>query len=279
MRNRKDKLNQALLCVANWLAPKATGNYLATVFITPNRYKRPHWEKNILVDAKRVDLSTGRTVWTWGQDGNPKVCLIHGWEGRGSQLGAFVKPLVEAGYHVFAWDGPAHGDSPGKTTNPVEFSNALKEDLELIGLFEAVVGHSMGAASIAMAMNNGLKVGKAIMIASPARWSAAVHNMGRRLHLRDATVEALFKALERKVGYPIESFDFHEWDKNGRRHESPLLILHDEQDEAVPISEYEKLKELFPKAKGKLFNGLGHRRILKDAEVISAVVKFIKEAA
>ena len=39
--------------------------------------------------------------------------LVHGWEGRGAQLGSLVGPLVEAGLSVVAFDAPAHGDSPG----------------------------------------------------------------------------------------------------------------------------------------------------------------------
>ena len=44
----------------------------------------------------------------------PSVYLVHGWGGRGSQLAAFVEPLVAAGHRVVLFDAPSHGDSdPG----------------------------------------------------------------------------------------------------------------------------------------------------------------------
>ena len=53
-----------------------------------------------------------KPYFAWGA--GPSVLLVHGWEGRGAQLGALVDPLVAAGYRVVALDGPAHGDSPGR---------------------------------------------------------------------------------------------------------------------------------------------------------------------
>ena len=50
---------------------------------------------------------------SWG-DG-PAVYLVHGWGGCRAHLGVFVKPLVEAGHRVIAFDLPSHNDSePGE---------------------------------------------------------------------------------------------------------------------------------------------------------------------
>ena len=35
-------------------------------------------------------------LWIWNADASETVILVHGWEGRGAQLGAFVRPLVGA---------------------------------------------------------------------------------------------------------------------------------------------------------------------------------------
>jgi hypothetical protein len=69
----------------------------------------------------------------WG-DG-PSVYLVHGWGGCRAHLGVFVKPLVDAGYRVFAFDLPSHNDSdpgdlaPGRTT--------IVECAEAVRAFEA----------------------------------------------------------------------------------------------------------------------------------------------
>ena len=44
-------------------------------------------------------------MYSWGS--GPTVLLVHGWEGRGSQLSAFAPALVKAGFRVVAVDMPA----------------------------------------------------------------------------------------------------------------------------------------------------------------------------
>src|SRR6478609_3042547 len=58
------------------------------------------------------DLATYR----WG-GGDRTVLLLHGWRGRASQFAPLVRELVAEGFHVVAFDAPAHGDSPGRNTD------------------------------------------------------------------------------------------------------------------------------------------------------------------
>ena len=44
----------------------------------------------------------GMKAWSWGE--GPIVLLVHGWNGRATQLGDFVAPLVERGYRVVAYE-------------------------------------------------------------------------------------------------------------------------------------------------------------------------------
>ena len=79
----------------------------------------------------------------------PVVYFAHGWGGRGSQLTAYVEPLVAAGYRVVLFDAPAHGDSgPGpagpRRTHGVEFGKALDAVSARFGPAHAVIAHSLG---------------------------------------------------------------------------------------------------------------------------------------
>src|SRR5947209_9832224 len=55
----------------------------------------------------------------WGE--GPPIYLVHGWGGQRAHLAVFVKPLVEAGHRVVAFDLPSHNESgpgavePGRT--------------------------------------------------------------------------------------------------------------------------------------------------------------------
>src|SRR5205085_10246750 len=97
--------------------------WAARLFTSPRRHPRPAREAAVLATARAVTLdvvtrATGRdraqrlAAWRWGT--GPTILLVHGWEGRGAQLGALVEPLVDAGFSVLTFDGPAHGDSSGK---------------------------------------------------------------------------------------------------------------------------------------------------------------------
>jgi len=82
----------------------------------------------------------------------PAVYLVHGWGGRGSQLAAFVEPLVASGHRVVLFDAPSHGDSDAGVAGPrrthgVELGQALDAVFARFGPAEAVVAHSLGAVS------------------------------------------------------------------------------------------------------------------------------------
>src|SRR5262249_6361441 len=62
-------------------------------------------ERELLARGERLDVVVGGArlaAWTFGE--GPTVLLVHGWNGRGSQLGAFVEPLVSAGYRAVLFD-------------------------------------------------------------------------------------------------------------------------------------------------------------------------------
>jgi hypothetical protein len=78
---------------------------------------------------------------SWG-DG-PAVYLVHGWGGCRAHLGVFVKPLVEAGHRVIAFDLPSHNESepgdlaPGRTTI-VECAEAVRAFVRAHGPARAI---------------------------------------------------------------------------------------------------------------------------------------------
>jgi hypothetical protein len=100
------------------LAPELAARIAARMFVTPRRHQRPPREREVLAWGQRIEEAGGLVGWTWGE--GPPVLLMHGWEGRAAQLGAFVGPLVAAGLKVVGYDAPAHGESAGKTATLIE---------------------------------------------------------------------------------------------------------------------------------------------------------------
>jgi alpha-beta hydrolase superfamily lysophospholipase len=56
-----------------------------------------------------------------------KILLIHGWSGRGTQLCSIADCFVKKGYTTISFDAPAHGKSPGKTSDMTEFIATILE--------------------------------------------------------------------------------------------------------------------------------------------------------
>src|ERR687889_951115 len=97
------------------LSPVLAGRLAARLFARPRHHARPDRERELIARGTRVALPDGLHATAWGA--GPTVLLVHGWEGRGAQLGAFVDPLVAAGFRVVALDNPAHGESNGSRSD------------------------------------------------------------------------------------------------------------------------------------------------------------------
>ena len=63
------------------------------------------------------------------------------------------------------------------------------------------------------------------------------------------------------------------------RMRAPLLVVHDQDDTDVPWQDGKTYAEAWPGARMMTTNGLGHRRILREPSVLSAVADFFKETS
>jgi pimeloyl-ACP methyl ester carboxylesterase len=252
------------------LAPSLAGRLAAKLFARPRRYERPRRERDLIARGTPLLIMGGLHATEWGE--GPAVLLVHGWEGRGAQLGALVDPLVAAGYRVVALDGPAHGDSPGSTTSAPEFVDALRATRDAAGRFAAIVGHSFGGFTSLLAIAHGLDAGRLVTIGAPSSVPEVLREFQRLVRLPDRALPAMVRALERRVGAPMASFDVASFAPRVR---VPVLVVHDVDDAEVPFADATRLAELLG-ARLVRTEGLGHRRILYAPDVVSTIVEFIE---
>ena len=150
----------------SYLFPKAIAKKALYFFATPQCIARPPSEMAWFESSKKFKFGTGIAAFEWGNPDGPLVILLHGWSGRGTQMGAFAAPLVEKNYRVIALDGPAHGDSAGEMTNPGDFANCLLQAQKEFGKIKAVIAHSFGGGSSVLAVSRGLRLEKLVLVAS-----------------------------------------------------------------------------------------------------------------
>lgn len=239
-------------------------------------------EADLLEVGARVDMETRAgsvAAWTWGE--GPVVVLMHGWNGRASQLGAFVPPLVNAGFRVVGFDAPGHGASPGTHSDIVRFADALADVVDtvrpVLGPAHAVIAHAMGAPATLFAMHQALlrtgelPVARFVFVAPPIDVRHFIRAFSERVELGRESATALGRLVEEKLAVRLEDLYAPAL---ARQMEAPLLVVHDDTDREVPVAAGRALATAWPGAMLHLTHGLGHHRVLQDREVIRSVVKF-----
>ena len=214
----------------------------------------------------------------FGSPAAPTAYLVHGWGGWWQQLGAFVPPLLEAGFQVVAFDGPSHGDSgPGRfgsrSTSLVELAGSLSAVVEAHGSAEVVVTHSVGGAATLHAHELGLQPGRLVLVAPPVAMAPILRWFAGGLGLGEDALRHLLSRAEDRVGWPLDHFDAVAMTRRRSGH-PPLLLVHDRDDVETPARGSRALAEAWPGAELLLTEGLGHRRVLWDPEVVERTVAF-----
>ena len=260
-------------------APSLAATYAERLFLTARRHPRPAWEARALATAdERFSIPhAGKLLpaWRWG-DGARTVLLVHGWEGRGSQMAAFVAPLTERGFSVVTFDVPGHGDAPSGLASVIEHARAVASVGAFLGPLHAVIAHSVGGAASLFATRHGFDAGRLALVAppvSPARFAAG---FGAMMQLGPQVLDAMVARLERRYGVPMADLLVT---PDAARFTKPVLVVHDVDDRVVELQAGEAIAKAAPA--GRLFttHGLGHSRILRAREVLDEVIPFVVDGA
>jgi pimeloyl-ACP methyl ester carboxylesterase len=254
--------------------PGLMGGWAFRLWFRTRRQPGSAAEQSAAGNAERLTLPVDGipiAVYRWGT--GPAVVFVHGWSGRATQVAAFVEPLTAAGFCLIAFDAPAHGKTPGRRTNILEFAAALQATAAAYGPLHGVITHSFGGMVLAYALQAGLVVGRVVCIGTPARLEFLVERFGRMLTLPDPVLADLRRRLERRFAANV--WELMSTDSNARALTVPALIVHDRDDREVPWQQGERIAAAWPGAQWLATRGLGHRRILQDAATVRAVTDFL----
>jgi len=227
------------------------------------------------VDARRETVVAGMhslAVWQAGPSAAPGVLLVHGWGGPGVQLGHFITPLLARGFRVVWFDHPGHGESGHAVVALPDFVRALEAISATHGPFVAAIGHSLGAAALGVALRRGVRVSRAAFVSAPASISEHARNFARWLGITPAIREAMRQRIEGRYGVRFAEID--RIDDLGQL-QLAALFVHDSADAEVPFEHALRLSSRLPDARLLRTYGLGHHRILRDRNVVGAIVDFV----
>ena len=246
------------------------------LFVTPVNFPLPKREQYMLKSAQKKrllinDINKEIEILSYGYS-KKKILLVHGWSGRSTQLFAFADKLLENGYMVISFDGPAHGKSNGRTTMMPEFLKTIEKINTTFGPFEAAIGHSFGATSLYNAASNFLTIKALIAIGSGDKISDIISNFAKNLYLKEKSARKIQSGLENKWMIHIDDFASSTVAKNIK---IPVLVIHDKNDGDVPVSCAYRIRQNLEKGSLLITNGLGHTKILRNKEVVNKSVEFI----
>lgn len=256
------------------ISPQLAACWVYRLWFSTHRFAEPKRETHWREQAQQFNLPHKYgplAMYSWG-DG-PTVLLLHGWNGRGTQMGGLAIALAKAGYRAIAFDAPGHGRTPGNSSTLFRIMNAVNVIADEFGPLKGVVTHSFGAMVIARALRTQLTTEKVVCINPAAQLDFLVESFCRTLTVSPATRESFLRKLQNHYGGDIGEQISAE--VNVADLSIPALIIHDMDDSEVPWQQGQRLANAWPNARFLQTQGLGHTRSLRDHKTIQTAVEFI----
>jgi pimeloyl-ACP methyl ester carboxylesterase len=241
-------------------------------FLSPKPIPMTPRDVDLLALGRAVRLDSGLAATAWGE--GPVVLLAHGWDSRRTHWTSFVPALTEAGFTALAIDAPAHGESPGEISHMPLYSRKIRETGLQFGKLHAVIGHSFGAGASAMALARGLEASRGVFIAGPTSITDLMARWCRARGISDVAIPRFIELVAEAVE---ESAEFFDLTTEAARIEVPGLIVHDRNDDDIPLVDAENLAAAWRNSRLHVTERYGHKRILIARPVVQEVMRFLKE--
>jgi pimeloyl-ACP methyl ester carboxylesterase len=257
---------------------RRTPEETAGAFLTPRRFERVA-VAGVMPGARDfiADGPIGKVAGRMQGEG-PCVILLHGWEGSPVDLSGFVAPLIAAGFSVLALDLPAHGASEGERMSIPLAAQALLDVQRKLGtpgtqhVFHAGIGHSLGAAILVHAMTMGFRVERVALLAAPAHAVDYARDYCERDGLDAAETEQMLDLMHARFGVDLRAISMP---AQAATLHAPALFVHSDDDRVVPLADSQLTANAWRGAQHVMVKGLGHARLLRDADVIERVAQFV----
>ena len=286
---KKKKKHQQGIAVPGWLkmtlknieriSPHTAMRIAAYIFSKPLKFKLPEKERETLSRCNKklirvTAINENIMMYEW-QNNGAKVLLAHGWSGRGTQLYAIAESLHKIGYHVVSFDAPAHGKSTGNLTNMLQWVASIESLNKRFDGFDVLIGHSLGGMAILKYCEQHSNVKKIVTIGSGDLMRTIFDNYILSVGLQQKTSERMTSYFEKKYALKIDDYSPF---VVVQKLQIPTLILHDEGDYDVRVDCADNLAKHHPNASIIKTKGLGHRKILRDENVMQQIKSFIQKS-
>ena len=194
--------------------------------------------------------------------GEPATLLVHGWEDDNSLWTPLIEALQARGKAVVGFDLPGHGYSQGDTCTLEQSVQAIFAVAAACGPIDGVATHSFGGVALAGALLAGFDAHNVVLISPPTYQAGQYERSWRRYGICDELIAA---ALEHGHKDDI----FFDFEKVAPTFKPNALFIHSLDDQQCPAEDARRAAAAWPRARFWPVDGLGHRALVKDDEVVS----------
>ena len=211
----------------------------------------------------------------WNHPQEKKVLILHGFESSAVNFEKYIQPLLKKGYEVLAFDAPAHGRSGGKIINAVDYKNFIQHILRVFGPITNFITHSFGGLALSLTLEEVPhdESWKAVLIAPATESERAMRNFFHVVKPDDEIKKEFQQLVEEANGKPLSWYSVA---RASAQIKAQVLFLQDKLDLQTPFADVEPIiQKAYPNFRFVISEGLGHRRIYKDASSIKAIMEFL----
>ncbi|MET1077119.1 MAG: alpha/beta fold hydrolase [Pseudomonas sp.] len=219
----------------------------------------------------------GQAIFARRFDAGPrKALLVHGVNGRASQWVKLASRLQAAGITPVLFDAPGHGFTGGEQTDTDLSAEVIQAVVERVAGVDIAIAHSFGNAWLYRALAKGLRVERLVTLCGPARARYIVDQHVQRCRLSPEQAQAFCGLLEARHG--TDFWQAYSPAQIARQLETAALIVHDRADSIIQYAQALELRAAFAQAELLSTERLGHFDLLKDDQVIAAILAFVDGA-
>ena len=207
--------------------------------------------------------------------GNRVIIVSHGWGDNSKSFQEMIISLTEQGYTVAAIDHIGHGRSSGNNSHLLSFIETLELLLEQFNEerieVDAIIGHSMGAIATLNLPSYLLESKKIILISSPINFFELMFEKVEQAGISRKLLTRVLESISHKHGKQWQQLTT---ENNRDKLALNLTFIHDRQDRYAPFAD---VTQYLQQEKNTLIEtqGLGHRRILSDTNVIKNITQVL----
>ncbi len=206
-----------------------------------------------------------------GNDADPLVFLLHGWDSNAGSLSKIAERLATNGYFVVLMNLPGHAFSKESSTNLLVCKNAFKALLTHMNPTTSfsVISHSFGSAVVSYALSEtNFRVDKLIFLTNPNRVEHIFEAFRDQIGLKSKAYKHLIRMAEEKLGESISAVSVEKKLKKVKFDQ--LILIHDKFDKILAYENSLEVLRAFPAAKIIPFENIGHYKMLWNEAVINA---------